>query len=80
MFNFIWKVEMSEKETGHVKWFNDDKGYGFISRDNGQDDVFVHFRAIVSEAGRKTLKEGQRVAFLVTKGPKGLQAEEVTAI
>ncbi len=79
-FNFIWKVEMSDKETGHVKWFNDDKGYGFISRDNGQDDVFVHFRSINSAANRKTLKEGQRVEFLVTKGPKGLQAEDVTAV
>jgi cold shock protein len=71
---------MSAIETGHVKWFNDDKGYGFISRDNGQDDVFVHFRSIVSSAGRKSLIEGQRVQFTVTKGPKGLQAEEVTAI
>lgn len=71
---------MSVKETGHVKWFNDAKGYGFISRDNGQDDVFVHFRAIVSTSGRKTLIEGQRVEFVVTKGAKGLQAEEVTAL
>ncbi|KTC99841.1 cold-shock protein [Legionella taurinensis] len=68
-------------ETGHVKWFNDDKGYGFISRDNGQDDVFVHFRSIKSESsGRRTLVEGQRVQFTVSKGPKGLQAEEVSAI
>ncbi|ARG98800.1 cold-shock protein [Legionella micdadei] len=67
-------------ETGHVKWFNDEKGYGFISRDNGQDDVFVHFRSINSTANRKTLQEGQRVEFKVIKGPKGLQAEEVTAI
>ncbi len=71
---------MSVKETGHVKWFNDDKGYGFISRDNGQDDVFVHFRSIVSTAGRKSLAEGQRVEFLVTKGLKGLQAEEVAGV
>lgn len=71
---------MSGKETGHVKWFNDSKGYGFISRDNGQDDVFVHFRAIVTESSRKTLVEGQRVEFIVTKGAKGLQAEEVTAL
>jgi CspA family cold shock protein len=71
---------MSAKETGHVKWFNDDKGYGFISRDNGQDDVFVHFRSIVSTAGRKSLLEGQRVEFMVTKGAKGLQAEEVTSV
>lgn len=71
---------MSIKETGHVKWFNDDKGYGFISRENGQDDVFVHFRSIISTAGRKSLAEGQRVEFIVTKGAKGLQAEEVTAL
>ncbi len=68
---------MSAKETGHVKWFNDEKGYGFINRDNGQDDVFVHFRSIVSDAGRKTLYENQRVEFAVTEGAKGLQAEEV---
>jgi CspA family cold shock protein len=72
------------KETGHVKWFNDEKGYGFISRDNGQPDVFVHFRSIVAEdekpMGRKTLKENQRVSFKVTNGPKGLQAEEVISI
>lgn len=68
---------MSAKETGHVKWFNDEKGYGFISRDTGQDDVFVHFRSIISDAGRKTLYENQRVEFAVTEGPKGLQAEGV---
>ncbi|MBA4695919.1 MAG: cold-shock protein [Legionella sp.] len=68
---------MANKETGSVKWFNDDKGYGFITRDNGAPDVFVHFRSIVSEASRKTLCEGQRVEFKVTEGPKGFQAEEV---
>ena len=68
------------EETGRVKWFNDDKGYGFISRDNGQDDVFVHFRNIVSDETRKTLHEGQNVKFKVVKGPKGLQAEEVSPI
>ena len=71
---------MSAKETGHVKWFNDDKGYGFISRENGQEDVFVHFRSIVSTSNRKTLLEGQHVEFVVTKGPKGLQAEEVSVL
>ena len=67
------------KEKGTVKWFNAAKGYGFIQRSGG-DDVFVHFRSINSTANRKTLVEGQRVEFIVTKGPKGLQAEEVTVI
>lgn len=62
--------------TGKVKWFNESKGFGFISQDGGGDDVFVHFRAIVS-TGFKTLTEGQAVTFTVAKGPKGLQAENV---
>ncbi len=66
------------KETGTVKWFNDDKGYGFISRDNGEGDAFVHFRSINSPESRRTLVEGQRVNFTVTQGQKGPQAEEVT--
>ena len=53
---------MSTKSTGSVKWFNEDKGFGFIAQDNGGADVFVHFRAIISE-GFKTLKEGQKVSF-----------------
>ena len=63
--------------TGTVKWFNDAKGFGFISRENGPD-VFVHFRAI-SGSGFRTLQEGQRVSFDVTQGPKGPQAENVSA-
>jgi len=62
--------------TGTVKWFNESKGYGFISPDDGSDDVFVHFRAIVGE-GFKTLNEGQSVSYEVEKGPKGLQAAQV---
>ena len=65
-------------ETGTVKWFNDAKGYGFISRQNGED-VFVHFSAIQMD-GYKSLNEGQTVEFEVKKGPKGLQAENVTSL
>ncbi len=63
---------MSEKETGTVKWFNDAKGFGFISRESG-DDVFVHHTAIEME-GFKTLREEQQVEFSVEQGDKGLQA------
>ncbi len=63
---------------GTVKWFNADKGYGFIEREDG-DDVFVHFSAIQGE-GFKTLDEGQRVEFEVTSGDRGPQAENVTRI
>ncbi len=69
---------MSDAITGTVKWFNDEKGYGFISRE-GERDVFVHFRQIVGE-GRKTLKEGQQVEFTVGEGLKGPQAENVTPL
>ncbi len=65
-------------EKGTVKWFNAAKGYGFISRANGED-VFVHFKAIVGE-GYKTLNEGDSVEFDVEKGPKGLQAANVTKV
>jgi len=66
------------KEQGTVKWFNASKGFGFIQRQSGED-VFVHFSAIQSE-GYKSLNEGQAVEFEVTKGPKGLQASNVTAL
>src|SRR5690606_24091780 len=67
---------MSDRQVGSVKWFNESKGFGFISRENGPD-VFVHFRAI-SGTGFRTLQEGQKVSFRVVQGQKGLQAEEVT--
>ncbi len=65
-------------EQGTVKWFNDAKGYGFITRQSGED-VFVHFSAIQSK-GFRSLQEGQAVSFSVVKGPKGLQAENVTVL
>jgi CspA family cold shock protein len=69
---------MSEQlKNGTVKWFNDEKGYGFISQENGGSDVFVHFRAI-NGTGRRTLEEGQTVTFEVVDGQKGPQAENVT--
>ncbi len=64
------------KETGTVKWFNAGKGFGFIQRENGED-VFVHFSAIEGN-GYRSLEEGARVSFVVKRGPKGLQAENVT--
>jgi len=67
---------MSDREVGTVKWFNDSKGFWFISRENGPD-VFVHFRAIQG-SGFRTLQEGQKVSFKVVQGQKGLQADEVT--
>lgn len=65
--------------SGTVKWFNEEKGFGFITQDNGGPDVFVHFRAIAS-TGFKTLKEGQSVSFSTEKGQKGLQAVNVVAL
>jgi CspA family cold shock protein len=67
---------MSETVSGTVKWFNDAKGFGFISQEDGKD-VFVHYSAIQSE-GHKTLQEGQAVTMKVTDGAKGPQAEDVT--
>jgi CspA family cold shock protein len=66
------------KEQGTVKWFNNDKGYGFISREAG-DDVFVHHTAIAG-TGHKSLNEGDRVEFDVARGPKGLQAQDVSKL
>lgn len=63
--------------TGTVKWFNDSKGFGFITPESGGDDLFAHFSAIQSNGGFRTLKEGQRVSFDVTAGPKGQQAANI---
>ena len=63
--------------NGTVKWFNSEKGYGFISNDNGGDDVFVHFSAIQGD-GFKTLEEGQAVTFEIEEGQRGPQATNVT--
>jgi CspA family cold shock protein len=69
---------VNDKEAGTVKWFSNDKGYGFISREGG-DDVFVHYSAIEG-GGFRTLREGQRVEFNVEEGPKGLRAVDVVPI
>jgi len=69
---------MSDTVTGTVKWFNDEKGFGFITRE-GERDVFVHFRAIAME-GRKSLNEGQQVEFTIGEGQKGPQAENVVPV
>lgn len=63
--------------SGVVKWFNDEKGYGFITPDDGSADVFAHFSNIVQDSGRRTLLEGEQVEFETAQGPKGLQAENI---
>ncbi|MBU2897467.1 transcription antiterminator/RNA stability regulator CspE [Vibrio hepatarius] len=70
---------MSNNTTGLVKWFNESKGFGFITPDNGSADLFVHFRSITSD-GFKTLAEGQKVSFSVEQGAKGPQAGNVTVL
>ncbi len=70
---------MAEREVGTVKWFNGEKGFGFIAPESGEKDVFVHFSAILSE-GYKTLKENQKVEFLVVQGAKGPQAQDVKVL
>lgn len=69
---------MSDRQTGTVKWFNNDKGYGFIERESGKD-LFVHFRAIVGE-GHRSLTDGQAVEFTEVAGEKGPQAENVVPL
>jgi len=70
---------MSDRVNGTVKWFNNAKGFGFITREEGDADVFVHFRSIQGD-GYRTLNEGQQVEFNLVEGPKGLQAENVLKI
>jgi len=70
---------MSERTTGTVKWFNNAKGFGFITLEDNDDDIFVHFRSIQGD-GYKTLNQGQQVEFTLSEGPKGLQAEEVNRL
>ncbi|MBL4819557.1 MAG: cold-shock protein [Gammaproteobacteria bacterium] len=72
------KQDTEPRENGTVKWFNASKGFGFITRDSG-DDVFVHFRSIRGE-GHRVLRDGQRVDFFVSEGDKGLQAEDVVEV
>lgn len=72
------KVSANSREQGRVKWFNTSKGFGFITRDNGED-VFVHFRAIRGE-GHRSLRDGQPVEFDINQGDKGLQASDVVAL
>ncbi|MFV1951263.1 MAG: cold-shock protein [Nitrospinota bacterium] len=69
---------MAEREVGIVKWFNGNKGYGFITRDQGED-IFVHYSSIRGD-GYRSLEEGNKVEFAVTQGKKGLQAEDVTIV
>ena len=68
---------MSDRHVGTVKWFNNAKGFGFITMPDRPGDIFVHFRAIQGD-GYRSLNEGQEVEFILVEGPKGLQAEEVT--
>jgi len=71
---------MSEKHTGIVKWFNTHKGFGFISRDDGEQDVFVHFSSIQDTGGFRNLDEGDRVEFEVETGAKGPRAQNVVKV
>jgi len=71
-------VKMSDRQTGTVKWFNDAKGFGFITPQSGPD-LFVHFRSIQGN-GFKSLKEGQAVSFVAVQGQKGMQADQVQAL
>ena len=71
--------ESVKMASGTVKWFNDAKGFGFITPDDGSADLFAHYSAIASSGGFKSLQEGQKVTFEATKGPKGMQASNIQA-
>jgi CspA family cold shock protein len=70
---------VEKKQTGTVKWFNDEKGFGFITPDGGGDDLFVHFKSIEAD-GFKSLKEGQKVSYVPERGQKGMQASQVRLV
>ncbi|HEY0974392.1 MAG TPA: cold-shock protein [Solimonas sp.] len=70
---------MSEMQTGTVKWFNDAKGFGFITPSNGGEDLFAHFKEIQGD-GFKSLAEGQSVQFVAARGPKGMQATRIRPV
>jgi len=74
-FVFLWESS-KDMALGTVKWFNDSKGFGFITPDDGSEDLFAHFSAITMN-GFKTLKEGEKVSFDVVQGPKGKQASNI---
>jgi len=72
---------MATLETGTVKWFNSEKGYGFIQQENGGKDLFVHFKNVNNSGyGRVSLEDGQKVTFEIVEGQKGLEAQNVTAV
>ena len=79
MLRFLIEEKKDTMATGTVKWFNADKGYGFIAPDDGSADVFAHFSAINS-TGFRSLNEGDKVSYEVQQGPKGLQAANITVV
>jgi CspA family cold shock protein len=78
-FFFRWSFNMSDVSTGTVKWFNDAKGFGFITPSEGGEDLFAHFKEIQG-SGFKSLAEGQRVEYKAARGPKGMQATQIRPI
>jgi CspA family cold shock protein len=78
-YSFVYSQQRIYMDTGIVKWFNDSKGFGFISPDSGKDDLFAHFSEIRAD-GFRSLAEGQRVSFETKQGPKGLQAANIKPI